>query len=498
MARFFHRDRDEIAPKSPRSWKRKALITLNCLLATLLVAGIAAIGYVKWRFGQVTKIDLGGVLSQSGSNEPMTVLLVGSDTRAGLSQAGDTKSFGNASQVGGQRSDTIMLLHVDPKSQHAAILSLPRDLWVPIAGTSGKNRINSAFDNGPEPLIKTIQQDFNIPIDHYAEVDFDSFRQIVNSIGGVQVPFAAPARDWGFDENTGTTHNLSGLDIPQSLLNSSNPPGCVNLTGNQALSYVRSRHYQLYENGRWVSDPLSDLGRIQRQQDFIRRVMRKAVSKGTSNPLTLNALVSAGVKNLTIDKGFSLSTISSLARRFQSLDPSKVEMMTLPNVSANVGGASVLLPKQPDAQQTIDRFLGGDQATSPAANIPPSSISVRVLNGSGVAGQASDTRGALGQAGFIILGTGDSSHVYTTTIDYAPGQKAKADVLARYVNGKVNEQEVSTLTGVDTELITGSTFQGVNASGVPTTTTTAPPSAAPKATTSTTASPFVPSPAANC
>jgi polyisoprenyl-teichoic acid--peptidoglycan teichoic acid transferase len=479
MARTY--DGDEQRPR--RSWKRRILIGFNCVLAVLLVAGVAAAGYVKWRFNEISKVNLQSVLGggNSGSSQPMTVLLVGSDTRA-LDQSGDQKSFGNSAEVGGQRSDTIMLLHVDPKTEHAAILSLPRDLWVPIAGTNGKNRINSAFDNGPQNLIKTIQSDFGIPINHYAEVDFDSFRSIVNSIGGVEIPFAAPARDWGYDESTGTTHNLSGLNITQT--------GCVNLNGNQALSYVRSRHYQLKLNGRWVSDPLSDLGRIQRQQDFIRRVMRKSVDKGSSNPLTLNSLISDGVKNLTIDSGFSLSTITSLAHRFQSLDPNKVEMMTLPNTSATIGGADVLLPKQPDAQETINRFLNGDQSTSPASEIPPASISIRVLNGSGVSGQAAETSGGLGNVGFVVLDTGDGARLGTTTIQYASGEKDKADVIARYLSGPVREVQDSALKGVDAIVTTGTSFQGVNSTG--TTTSTSTTSTVPQTTTSTTQSPFVP------
>lgn len=472
--------------KRRRSWPKRLLIVFNIALAMVLLVGVASFGYVKWRFGQVSKIDLGAVLDDSGgSSDPMTILLVGSDSREALAQ-GESKSFGSSSVVGGQRSDTIMLLHIDPKTKQAAILSLPRDLLVKLP-KGGTGRINSAFNDGEANLIKTIQQNFNIPIDHYAEVDFDGFKGIVNSIGGVQIPFSSPVRDWGYDDASHTTRNLSGLNITQ--------PGCINLTGDQALSYVRSRHYQAYEGGKWVADPQSDITRIQRQQDFIRRVMRKAVAKGTSNPLTLNALISNGVKNLKIDDGFTLGDMTKIARRFQPLDPSQVQMMTMPN-KASTSTPGALDVKQPDAQKTIDAFLGKNQpADNTNANVPVETISVRVLNGSGVSGAASQTANDLSDIGFVRGGVGDAKATPTSTIRYATGTKDKAQTLAKYVGGDVTLVEDSTIKGVDVYLTLGRNFTGVSdpSAPKPTTTTTAPQS-----TTSTTESPFVPAADANC
>lgn len=468
-------------PKPRRSWKRRALIGFNIFLAVILIAGIAGFGYVKWRFGQISKIDLSAVLNnEDEGGDEMTILLVGSDSRANQS-AEDNKKFGSASKVGGQRSDTIMLLHIDPKTKQAAVLSLPRDLLVTIADTKGKDKINSAFNGGPDRLIKTIKQNFNIPIDHYVQVDFEGFKGIVDSLGGVQVPFSAPARDWGFDAASGTTRNLSGLDIREA--------GCINLDGTQALGYVRSRHYQSFEGGRWVSDPQSDITRIQRQQDFIRRVIRKAISKGSTNPVTLNNLIANGVKHVEIDDTFGLSDMTKVARRFQPLDPSKVQMMTMPNKpSATVKGA--LDVKQPDAQRTIDQFLGKTQAEDDtSANVPVETISARVLNGSGVSGAASQTANELSGIGFVRGGVGDARPATTTTIRYATGNKAKADTLRKYIGGEVNLVQDSTIKGVDVILTLGRSFTGLTDPNNPSPTTTAPPETT---TTSTTTSPFVP------
>lgn len=323
----------------------KLMKAVGVMVVVALVGVGCTVGYAVWRNGQLGRIDLGGVLDGSGG-KAMTVLLVGSDTRSDL-EGGQTRQFGSGKAVAGQRSDTIMLLRVDPATNRAAILSLPRDLYVTIAGTGQKARINSAFEDGPETLIKTIQQSFNIPIDHYAEVNFDTFRGVVNTIGGVKVPFDTPVRDY----DPGTGRNYSGLNIREA--------GCITLDGDQALSYVRSRHYQIYKNGRWQSDPKSDLGRIERQQDFMRRVAGDAVSEAKTNPLKFNALVDSAVKNVTVDEGLGIRDMVKLANRFKSLDPGSIQMMTMPNRPENVGGAAVLIPDKDEAARVVKEFIEG-------------------------------------------------------------------------------------------------------------------------------------------
>src|SRR5262249_4937567 len=174
------------------------------------------------------------VLHRGGNDDPgqpMNVLLVGSDNRADLTGADAARNQRdeNGNLVTGQRSDTIMVVHVDPRSTKATILSIPRDLWVPIYGTNHSGRINEAYNGGgvqgASRLIKTITTNLGIPIDHYAEVDFVGFKKMVSAVGGVPIYIAAPARD-----------KYSDLNIPQA--------GCITLTGDQALAWVRSRHFQ--------------------------------------------------------------------------------------------------------------------------------------------------------------------------------------------------------------------------------------------------------------
>jgi LCP family protein required for cell wall assembly len=254
-----------------RRWPRRILIGLNIFIAFCLVATASVYGYVKFRFGQLDRLSIPGLRNDGDDDpgQPMNVLFVGSDSRKDISKA-EQRAFGTERQVGGERSDTIIVLHIDPQQEKAAILSIPRDLLVTIAGTGRQAKINSAFEGGPERLIATIKEALRIEIDHYVEVDFNGFRDVVDSIGGVKVYFPAPARD-----------RYTGLDIRTA--------GCAHLNGEKALQYVRSRHYRYYESGRWREDVRQDLGRIERQQDFIRRVMHKAVRAARAPP-TLNAL----------------------------------------------------------------------------------------------------------------------------------------------------------------------------------------------------------------
>ncbi|MDQ3106241.1 MAG: LCP family protein, partial [Actinomycetota bacterium] len=471
-----------VAPRRPeRRWPRRLLIAANIFVALIVVLTATGYGYVRWKFGQIdTFDDLGAVLRKGGGDElppgePINVLVVGSDTREGIDQAG-TDNFGGTKEVKGQRSDTIILLRVDPKKEQAAMLSIPRDLFVPIAGTGRSNRINTAFEAGQDRLIQTVTEALGVPIDHYVQVDFNGFRGIVGAVGGVQIYSPARARD-----------TVTGLDIPN--------PGCVTLDGNQALAYVRSRQYQYFENGKWRTDPTGDLGRIQRQQDFVRRVLKKANEKARGlNFPAISRLVDTGVQNVQIDKGFGPGEIASLANRFKSLDPNAVQMLTIPTVPANVGGASVLRMKQPEAQGVIDSFLAkspvvaaGPPSDVPA--IPPGNIRVRVLNGSGAEGQAREVGAALGEVGFNVAGLGQAKNFryVETVLSYGPGQLDKAKVVQSKILGATTLQEDATLRSIDVVVITGGSYGGV--SGSSSSAPVAPPPAAPTVTTTPPADP---------
>ena len=330
------------------------MLVLNVLVLVLGAGMGAGYGYVQWRLGQIREVDLEeGVLVEERDEGPMNVLLVGSDSREGL--RGDDATLFGVGRTGGRRSDTIMVLHVDPKKTKAALLSIPRDLWVTIADTGRRNRINTAFNRGPQNLIETIRLNLGIEIHHYVEIDFVGFRSLVDAIDGVEMRLRAPVRDL-----------VTGLDIRQA--------GCATLDGAQALAWARSRHFQEKLRGTWRTDPTGDHGRIVRQQVFLRRVMSKA-SRRAANPLRLNELIGIGVDNLARDDAMSNGDITRLARRFRSLAPEAVDMLTVPTMGFRTsGGASALRLKQPDAQIVIDRLNGIEPpptTTTTTTTLPP-------------------------------------------------------------------------------------------------------------------------------
>lgn len=365
---------DELRPPPPprrASFRKKRIIAgLAILVAVGLIGGIAAFAYVDFRLGEVRRVTPEGLVPVTG---PMTVLLVGSDSRADLEPGQD--NFGTAQQVSGKRSDTLMVVRTNPRERSATVLSIPRDLYVPIAGTGRSSRINSAYAGGPERLIKTITEALGVPINHYVEMNFDGFRGIVEAIGGLDVPFPAPAQDI-----------LAELDVPTA--------GCVHLSGEQGLAYVRSRQYESLEDGRWKSDPTSDFGRIQRQQDVIRRMVKKAVSRAARNPVIANDLLGSFVQHVTMDAGLSSFDLLRLGASFRSSDAGGLQMFTLPATGVRIAGAAVLELRQPEAAETLQSFLNPPPARAPGdVAVSPSAVRVQVLNGSGRTGEAGAAAG---------------------------------------------------------------------------------------------------------
>ena len=168
-------------------------------------------GYLWYRLGQIKSVKC-STCAVEAPGAPYNVLIVGSDSRAG-DTGGAAKAFGSASQVGGQRSDTIKILHVDPAAGTARLLSIPRDTYVALSGMpsgtglSTDNKINTAFNSGPDPLIQTIENTFGIPINHFVITSFTGVIDLVKAVGGINLDFPYPVRD------NDQGNNNSGLDI---------------------------------------------------------------------------------------------------------------------------------------------------------------------------------------------------------------------------------------------------------------------------------------------
>jgi len=278
------------------------------------------------------------------------VLTIGSDSRVGLTGAVAAQT--GAATVVGQRSDVLKIFHVDPAAHTISVLSIPRDTLVTLLANQNLygqyNRINVNYDQGPGLLVRTVEANFGIPINHVVQVSFAGLIDAVNALGGVWMNFPYPASD-----------AYSGLRITH--------PGCQLLTGVQALAVARSRHFYYEQGGQWLYDGSSDFGRIDRQNQFLRALFDAARSK--YNPATINAFVSALPKGIAMDDHLSLLELVSLAYAFEGFDPGQMTTFTLPTTSQTVNGADVLVVDQPAAQQLLVQLFG--QVGTPGGLVTP-------------------------------------------------------------------------------------------------------------------------------
>lgn len=294
-----------------------------------------AISAISWAgLGRITaaipKIDAFNGLDNRPKRESSAVnyLVVGSDTREGLSRAEIKRlKVGGTEVAAGKRSDTMLLIHISKKRDKAAIISIPRDSYALIpehTNSQGKvipathSKINSAFNWGGAPLlIDTFEQMSGLRIDHYIEVNFVGFVRMVDALGGVEI---CTKKD---------------IDDPKSHLVL--PAGRHILDGVDSLKYVRTRQF----------DGLGDLGRMKRQQEFASAMLRKATSAGVLlNPVTMLDFVNSALDSVVTDKGLSQGDLLTLGKQLRNLSASSVRTLTIPlkyyNYSKNGVSAAVL------------------------------------------------------------------------------------------------------------------------------------------------------------
>jgi LCP family protein required for cell wall assembly len=431
------------SPLSLRAFGRRVAVACVITCVLLVALWVTAWHEVDAKVAQIRTVPFPqGMLTKGGN-----YLFIGSDSRAFVKNAAEANAFGSPETETGQRSDTLMVAHIDPGGKTGALVSFPRDLWVDIPD-HGSNKINAAFAfGGPQLTVKTLKQDFDIPISHYLEVDFAGFRDIVNAIGTVPVYFPTPARD-----------AYSGLSIAKK--------GCHHLNGDAALAYVRSRYYEYEKHGEWQYDPLSDLGRINRQQYFIRTLAQAAIQSIVTHPFGASELADKSVAALTRDKALKTGDLKKLVRAFKSTDPKAFPMMTLPATNGYEDGQSVLLLDDAAAAPALAR-LRGEGGPEALPKVAPASVHLTVENGSGVSGAAGGALDQLGSAGFTVAAPAtdaDRTDYDVTEVRYAPGGEKKAELVLAYLGGAGKVVPYSAAPeGVDVIVVLGDDFSHVSA-----------------------------------
>lgn len=363
---------------------KRAAVVVAALLGVLVLAAAAWAWYfmdsVQRQIATPSAISesLAQVVDEPEPRQPFTILLLGSDVRPDEEVA---------------RADTIIVAKVDPETKQVWMLSIPRDTKVDIPGY-GTAKINAAtfyggVDEGPALMVETVEQFLEIDINYYMEVDFSGFEQVVDAMGGIWIDVDTEIDDWKAASHS-PLHRASHID-----------PGYQLLTGEYALTYVRSRDF--------VD---ADFGRMRHQQTFFRALADQATS--TENLLRIPSIVSQVSKNLTTNM-----TISDLIASAQSLKGLSSDRLYTATVMGEWISPYVVTDEEEKAR-LVSAFIDGrsfDSTETVVASAEPSSISVTIRNGAGINGCASGASSVLDPLGYDVGEVGNANQfVYDETL----------------------------------------------------------------------------------
>ncbi|MEU8699922.1 LCP family protein [Streptomyces sp. NPDC048680] len=351
-----HRSSQE-NPRRRRRVRTRGSRTGRVVLLSVLVVLIAAGGTAYWLYsrldGNIKGVDINKALGDDRPEKLPTsgqnLLVLGSDSRAGA----ENKALGGGGGVSGARSDTAMVVHIPEGRSRAVAVSIPRDTLVTrpeCAGADGSsvdsaNRVmfNSVYSQvGPACVVKTVEKMSGVRIDHYLEINFAGFKDLVDAIGGVTVDVPQDIHD-----------RASGLDLTA---------GPHKLNGTESLSYVRTRH--------GIGDG-SDLGRIGLQQQFLLALLGEVKSRNLlGSPANAYRIANSATKSLTTDEGLaSLKSLTEFARSVNGVDPGSMETIMLP-VAYDKTDPNRVVAAQPQAR-TLWKALREDAAIPESAKKSP-------------------------------------------------------------------------------------------------------------------------------
>jgi LCP family protein required for cell wall assembly len=449
------------------------------VVSALVITGVAATNReIDDRVAKISRVKLTLADPPPGG---ANFLIIGSDTRAFVDNPDLASQFGDPNadpNVEGQRSDTLMVAHVEPSSQRTFVVSFPRDLMVDVPGLPGKNRINSAYaSGGAQRVIDTLKANFDIDISHYLEVDFKSFQEIVDAIGNVQVYLPGRTRDLE-----------TGLSTPYGA-------GCYPLDGGAALAYVRARNLQVsdpngtivddfppYEHWRLL-DIRADLDRIVRQQSFIRKLSGIAIQKALGDPFLAVSLADNVIGYLKADQALSRDDVNALIRAFKTVDvndSNSIRFETIP-VDPDPDNPNVTLVPSADAESVLAQLRTFGDATPKIPTVLPAQVTVKVTDATGTNVGAS-AASELAANGFKATATAPArATVPVSEIHYGYGQAEEAKALLAFVADAKLVPDPKANDAV--HLVLGASFQALT---VPSTTTTLPGTAATTTTLPTT------------
>ncbi|MFI0447805.1 LCP family protein [Actinomadura sp. 6N118] len=453
------------AAMSARRQRRFLMLTGTMSAFVLLTAG-GAWGFQNYVTGALDKVKVGGLgKDKDAPKGAMNILVAGVDRREGL-----TRAQQKAARLGrepGERSDTMMLVHISRNHDRVTVINLPRDSYVMIPshksnGSEGSkgNRVPARHGKltwayqfgGRDLMVDTVKQATNVSIDHLIEVNFYGFVSMVDALGGVDVCTEEPVND-----------PKSGLKLAA---------GKSHLDGLKALSFARAR-YSLTGG--------SDLGRIDRQQQFMSAMMKQALSSKTlSDPVKSTKFLNAALKSLTVDEKLA-KNLPKLADQMKDLSTDNLTFAKIPlsNPGYNTmlwnatAPQSTVLWDQSRARDLFGKIKRDQPLVEPpkpapsatpqdknALTVPPGDIQVLVRNAVGTPGLARRAGGDLTDAGFkvtVVQGIARRG-LASTVIQYGPGRKESAKTLAAAIPGAKIKQVDS--LGSRVQVLVGENWKG--------------------------------------
>jgi LCP family protein required for cell wall assembly len=377
-----------------------------CLTVLVVVASLGVYAVYRHLYGNIRVVSVSGLAHRSVYGV-QNVLLLGSQTRKGQG-----KGFGSNPSLNTSNSDNILLVHLDARHTHAIILSIPRDTIVYEPGCEARPGIGDGIwgpyqaaiidgamnIGGPSCAVSTVSDLTGVKLDHFVMFDFNSFRAMVDAIGGVEV--CVPPG--GYRDPFSKLHLSGGRHL---------------LTYNQALAYVRTRHGVSAEG-----DTGGDLPRIMLQQAFMSSVIQKVNSQGIlSNSVQLLKVADTATRALTVDQGLdSVTKLLGLARSLVHLRAKHVTLITMPTVpDPDPAESGRLLPEQPQDDVIFQMITDGQVWHDQLPTMPAGRVKVRVLNGTGISGLAGQAAASLRKRGFDVIGVGNTGPAATTTVTYS-------------------------------------------------------------------------------
>jgi LCP family protein required for cell wall assembly len=470
-------------------WLRRGSIAIASILVLVLVVGV--LGYLKLS-GNITKLDITKALGKRPSNsasadrvtnlKPLNILVMGSDTR----DLG-TNEFGRAQSITGARSDTTLLVHLSGDRKSAVVVSIPRDSMTK-APRDCKDPNSSVADGpirqwnanfslgGPACLIRTLEGNTGIFVDHFMVLNFVGFKSMVDALGSVEVCVPTAVND------------------PKSHLKL--PAGRSLVTGAQALAFVRVRHN--------IGNDASDLGRINRQQAFLSAMVQEATSsKLLLRPDRLFRFLDAATKSLTTDPLLgNLNALREVAQSVVGLKSSQVKFVTVPiedyppdKNRVQWSSSATALWKSirddaplPGSKPTPSPKPTGAATAVPVLTIRPDKITVRISNASGVTGRARQAAEDLRIQGFhIIAATTGTDLKNGVTVGYSSPYLEEARTVAAAFPGAILVKDEAAGSDIQVTLGAGSPYvvqvpNRVGTTPLPTHTASAAPTPSPGVT----------------